>query len=177
MTYSTRSAAESWIAGVPAAPAAATGNSSSEQAPTVFVVDDDVSIRTVLCLLMESEGVQTEPYPDARTFLDAYDPDRPGCVLLDVCMPGMSGIELQQHLASEAFAPPIIFLTGKNDVPTAIQALRTGAVDFIQKPFRAQLLVDCVQEAIARDRENRRMHLERQELESRRAHLTARSAT
>ncbi len=165
---------QSWPALAPTTSSLAPANSPVEKCPTVFVVDDDVNIRDALCLLLQSAGIHAESYGSAQMFLDAYDPARPGCLLLDVGMPGMNGIELQQRLASRKLGPAIIFLTGNGDVPTALQAVRTGAIDYLQKPFSLPVLLDRVREAIVRDARNRREHSECQELESRRARLTAR---
>ncbi len=147
---------------------------SSELEPTVFVVDDDLKTRELLCLLMASAGIHAEAYPSAQAFLDAYDPSRPGCVLLDFSMPGMNGIELQEQLASLEPAPVIIFLTGYGNIPRALQAVRSGAIDFIEKPFATQELIARVQEAIALDGENRVAYRKLQDLKSRQAALTMR---
>jgi two-component system, LuxR family, response regulator FixJ len=147
---------------------------SLAERPTVFVVEDDVDLRDVLNMLLGSAGIAVEAYRGAAEFLESYDPRRPGCVLLDVNLPGMSGLELQQRLASQDLSPPIIFLTGQNDVPTALQAMRTGAVDFLQKPFTAAVLLGRIREAISRDDETRRSHSAGRELEIRRGTLTPR---
>ena len=142
--------------------------------PTVFVVEDDENIRNILQLLVTSAGIRVETYASAEAFLEHYDLNRPGCLLLDICLSGMDGMELQQRLAAEKIAPPIVFLTGFGDVPTALQAMRTGAIDYIQKPFSAPILISRIREAIAFDCEDRQAHSAFQELERRYSLLTAR---
>jgi len=128
--------------------------------PTVFIVDDDQGVREAVSLLMESIGLAAEAYPSAQAYLDAFDPARPGCLVLDVRMRGMSGLELQQRLATEPLYPPIIIVTGHGDVPMAVRALKHGAMDFIQKPFNAQELLDRVNAALKLDREQRQRRRE-----------------
>ena len=129
---------------------------------TVFVVDDDPATRSSLQELLESWELAAEVYPDAETFLESYDGDRAGCLVLDLRLPGMSGLELQEQLASHGFDLPVVMITGHGDVSTAVRALKRGAVDFIEKPFRAQVLLNCIQTAIASDTEAR----SRQELQA-----------
>ncbi len=117
--------------------------------PTVFVVDDDQAVRRFLCGLIASVDLRVEAYASAREFLDAYEPGRPGCLLLDIRMPGMSGLELQKELAERAIGLPVIILTGHGDVQVAVHAMKAGAVDFIEKPFNNELLLDRVQNAVA----------------------------
>jgi FixJ family two-component response regulator len=126
-----------------------------EKATTVFIVDDDDAVRSSLRLLFKSLGLATTAYASAQDFLAAYDPDQPGCLVLDVRMPGMSGLELQQHLSMRGAMLPVIFITGHGDIPMAVEAMQHGAFDFLQKPFRDQDLLDRVQRAIERDTENR----------------------
>ena len=121
--------------------------------PTVFVVDDDVAVRDSLALLVSSVGLEAETFAGARAFLDAYRPERRGCLITDIRMPGMSGLELQEKLASEHLLIPVIVLTGHGDVPAAVRALKGGAIDFVEKPFNPRALLDLVQQAIARDAE------------------------
>ena len=122
--------------------------------PTVFIVDDDEAMRNSLAWLIGSVGLAVETHESAAAFLAAFragGPDeRPGCLVLDVRMPGMSGLELQDALARCGSALPVIMITGHADVPMAVRALRAGAVDFIEKPFNDQMLLDRVHEAIAR---------------------------
>jgi two-component system response regulator FixJ len=120
----------------------------SEQ-PRVFVVDDDAAVRDSLSLLIRSVGLEAEAFETAQGFLDAYAPPRWGCLVLDVRMPGISGLELQQQMAARGISLPIVFLTAHGDIPMAVQALKAGAVDFILKPFRDQDLLDKIHEAIA----------------------------
>lgn len=124
--------------------------------PTVFVVDDDPGMRDGLRMLAESVGLSTEVYASAQEFLDAYDPNRPGCLVLDVRMPGMSGIELQKKLKANGMTIPVILVTGHGDIPMAVEALQNGALDFIEKPYRPQLVLDRIQQALTRDAEARR---------------------
>ena len=122
---------------------------------TVFVVDDDEAARVMLQFLFGSVGLRSEGFASAQEFLDHYDPDRPGCLLLDVRMPGMSGLELQSRLACQGSKLPIILLTGHADVPMAVCAVRAGAFDFLEKPTNDQILLDRIHQAIALDRTQR----------------------
>jgi len=122
---------------------------------TVFVVDDDREVRDALQLLMESVGLVVETRDSAQAYLDRFDPERAGCLVVDVRMPGMSGIDLQARLAAERLHPPIIIITGHGDVPMAVRAVQAGAVDFIEKPFNDQALLDSVHRAIEQDAEQR----------------------
>jgi FixJ family two-component response regulator len=144
-------------------------------APTravVSIVDDDHAIHASLLLLMKSDGLPAVTYASAEAFLADYDPATPGCLLLDVRMPGMSGLELQQHLRSRNVTLPIIIITGHGDVPLAVRCLRLGAFDFIEKPFVAQTLLDTVRNAIRADREARRRAMEDAMFATRVARLT-----
>lgn len=123
--------------------------------PTVFVIDDDQGVREAISLLIESIGLAVEAYPSAQAYLDRFDAGRPGCLVLDVRMRGMSGLDLQQRLAAEPLHPPIIIVTGHGDVPMAVRAVQAGAVDFIEKPFNDQVLLDAVHRALQRDAEMR----------------------
>lgn len=116
--------------------------------PTVFVVDDDEPVRDAISMLLDTVEVTHETYPSAQEFLDAYDPTRSGCLVLDIRMPGMSGLELQHKLAEMNAPIPIVFITGHGDVPMAVEAMKRGAVDFIRKPFRDQELLDRINEAL-----------------------------
>lgn len=124
-------------------------------AATVFVVDDDIDIRNSLRSLIESVGLTVETYVHATEFLERYEPHRPGCLILDMRMPGMSGRELQQQLREREIVLPIIFISAHGDIPLAVEAIRDGAVDFIEKPFRAQALLDRIAEAIQLDARRR----------------------
>ena len=122
---------------------------------TVFVVDDDPAIRKSLRWLVESVGFSVQTFPSAMEFLDGYDPTVPGCLVLDMRMPGLSGLELQEKLCRESQQIPIIVLTGYGDVPMAIRAMKNGAVDFLEKPVSDHVLLVHIQSALARDKENR----------------------
>jgi two-component system, LuxR family, response regulator FixJ len=142
--------------------------------PCVFVVDDDDAVRSSLRLLLKSVGQPAEAFGSAQAFLDAFDPDRPGCLVLDIRMPGMSGLELQQKLNAMHAITPIVFITGHGDVPMAVEAMQNGAVDFIQKPFRDQDLLDRINQALEKDKANRTGLLARDEIRRRMATLTPR---
>ncbi|WP_303907953.1 response regulator transcription factor [Thiohalomonas denitrificans] len=128
---------------------------NSEQ-PTVFIVDDDEAVRDSLSWLMSSVGLAAKSFSSARVFLDTYAPSRPGCVVLDIRMPGMSGLDLQEQIRKRGIELPLIFISGHADVPMAVRALKSGAFDFIEKPFNDQVLLECVQRAIEEDEEHRR---------------------
>lgn len=115
----------------------------------VHIVDDDQAVRESLSLLFRSVSLTARTYPDASSFLDALDPGQPGCLVCDVRMPGMSGLQLQERLAELDRDLPIIFISGHGDVPMAVSAMREGAVDFLQKPFNEDVLLQRVQEALA----------------------------
>jgi FixJ family two-component response regulator len=121
----------------------------SDPRPTIFVVDDDEPVRDSIGMLLETEDLLYETYPDAQSFLDAYQPSRRGCLVLDIRMPGMSGLELQSRLIEMNAPLPIVFITGHGDVPMAVEAMKRGAVDFIRKPFRDRELLDRINEALA----------------------------
>jgi two-component system response regulator FixJ len=145
-----------------------------EKPATVFVVDDDEAVRTSLRLLLKSVGLPVETFASAQEFLDQFDPDRAGCLVLDIRMPGMSGLELQQHLNDRHSIMPVVFITGHGDVPMAVEAMQAGAVDFIQKPFRDQDLIDRINRALEKDREMRGELRERDEIRRRMSQLTPR---
>jgi FixJ family two-component response regulator len=145
-----------------------------EKPATVFVVDDDDAVRTSLRLLLKSVGLPVETFGSAQEFLDGFDADRAGCLVLDIRMPGMSGLELQQKLNEMHAIIPIVFITGHGDVPMAVEAMQHGAVDFIQKPFRDQDLIDRINQALERDKENRAGLKERDAIRRRMQQLTPR---
>jgi len=122
---------------------------------TIFVVDDDKAVRDSLSWLISSVGLHVETFGSAQDFLDVYDPTRPGCLLVDVRMPGMSGLELQKRLAENPHCLPVIIVTGHGDVQMAVRAMKDGAFDFIEKPYNDQILLDLVQKAV-RECERRR---------------------
>jgi FixJ family two-component response regulator len=141
---------------------------------TVFVVDDDEGIREGLALLLETVGQPCEVYSSATEFLDAYDASRGGCLVLDIRMPRMSGLDLQQKLNEQGSLLPIIFITGHGDIRMAVEAMRRGALDFIRKPFREQDLLERINEALAFGAGKRKDMTERQKLLDKVANLTER---
>jgi two-component system response regulator FixJ len=145
-----------------------------ERSPVVFIVDDDEAVRSSLRLLLKSVGLVPTALGSAREFLDKYDPAQPGCLVLDVRMPGMSGIELQETLNQQGAVIPVIFITGHGDVPMAVEAMQAGAFDFLQKPFRDQDLIDRIQRALEKDRASRAVLDERSLIQERLESLTPR---
>src|SRR5579871_2592001 len=119
---------------------------------TVFVIDDDEAVRNALRLLLKSVGLPVRTFVSAQEFLPSYDVRQPGCLVLDIRMPGMSGLELQEQLTLRGATIPVIFITGHGDIPMAVEAMQHGAFDFLQKPFRDQDLLDRLQRALERDR-------------------------
>jgi len=142
--------------------------------PIVFIVDDDEAVRNSLRLLVKSVGLTAAALDSAQEFLASYDPLQPGCLVLDVRMPGMSGLELQQQLNLRGAVIPVIFITGHGDVPMAVEAMQQGAFDFLQKPFRDQDLIDRIQRALEKDRVNRAELGKRSDLRARHEALTPR---
>ena len=128
----------------------------SEKRATVFVVDDDASMRRSLDTLLRSVGLDVHLFSSAQEFMQAERPDAPGCLVLDVRLPGMSGLAFQQELAKARIALPVIFITGHGDVPMTVRAMKAGAAEFLTKPFDDQVLLDAVDAAIERDRARRR---------------------
>ncbi|NGX17582.1 response regulator FixJ [Wenzhouxiangella sp. XN24] len=141
---------------------------------TVFIVDDDEAVRDSLGLLLRSAGYRARCYGSAKDFLKAFDPRDYGCLVLDIRMPGMTGLELQKHLTEIGCTIPIVFITGHGDIPMAVEAVRLGAVDFLQKPFRDQELVDRINDAMKQAAQQREGQLERLEILDRVDSLTAR---
>lgn len=141
---------------------------------TVFIVDDDEAVRDSLAFLMQSVGLRTESYDSADSFLQAGVSQRAGCLLLDIRMPGMSGLELQGVLEERGIKLPVIFISGHADVPMAVRALKAGAFDFVEKPFNDQLLLDGVQRAIEADRQQRQSEAQLGEWRALMATLTPR---
>jgi len=136
-----RSAGRSWM--LPA--------DMKEPPTTVFIVDDDEAVRDSLRLLLKSIGLPVRTFASAQEFLPSYEVSQPGCLVLDIRMPGMSGLELQQQLNLRGATIPVVFITGHGDIPMAVEAMQHGAFDFLQKPFRDQDLIDRVQRALERD--------------------------
>ncbi len=151
-----------------------TNVNSTAPVNTVFVVDDDDGVRTSLGILLDSAGYRVVPFPSAPEFLAQYDPARPGCVLLDMRMPGMTGMEMLQELARRGAFLPVIFITGHGDVPMAVEAMKAGAFDFLQKPFSPRDLLDRIQRALAADTEARQVLSRTEDLRQRLATLTPR---
>jgi two-component system response regulator FixJ len=142
--------------------------------PLVYVVDDDAAVLDAIRMLLRSVGLRAETYTSATDFLAAFDSDQPGCLVLDIRMPVMSGIELQDRLREIGAMIPVVFVTAHGDIPMAVQAVKAGALDFIPKPFRDQDLLDRVQQAIELDLQHRAELSDRAELLRRFGTLTAR---
>jgi FixJ family two-component response regulator len=143
-------------------------------APTVFVIDDDVEVRMSIQGLLKAAGVHSESFGTAEEFLRNEAPDGPSCLVLDVSLPGVGGLELQRKLADAGVFIPIIFITGHGDIPMTVKAMKTGAVEFLTKPFIDQDLLDAIQQAFERDRATRHRFGEIAELRKRYESLTAR---
>jgi FixJ family two-component response regulator len=140
----------------------------------VFVVDDDAPMRESLKNLIRSVGLRVEVFASAQEFLRSPRPEVPSCLVLDVRLPGLSGLDLQQQMAEGDLAIPIIFITGHGDIPMTVQAMKAGAVEFLTKPFRDQELLDAIQQALARDRQAREQRAQSEELRRRYRALTPR---
>jgi FixJ family two-component response regulator len=145
-----------------------------EPEPVVFVVDDDPSLRHALTNLLRSVGLRVEAFGSAREFLTGQRPDAPGCLVLDVRLPGLSGLDLQRELAAAQIDLPIIFITGYGDIPMTVRAMKPGAVEFLSKPFRDQELLDAIAQALEHARAAREQRAELAELHRRFAALTPR---
>lgn len=141
---------------------------------TIFVVDDDEAVRDSLGALLESAGFEVESFGSGADFLDRLDPKRGGCIVLDVRMPGLSGLEIQEKLTEKRIALPVIIITGHGDVPIAVQAIKAGAMDFIEKPFGDDIILESVGRALERGRRNKRDASSAVEIEARMARLTPR---
>ena len=142
--------------------------------PIVFVVDDDASIREALSSLIESTGMRVQTFASAQDFLQHKRPETPACLVLDVRLPGLSGLELQQKLTPARMRIPIIFITGHGDIPMSVRAMKSGAVEFLPKPFGDEQLLEAIQQAIERDRGALKASAEVAHLESRYTSLTPR---
>ncbi len=153
----------------PAKPAAA-------EAPLVLIVDDDEAIREALTDLLRSVGIEAKSFGSTRELLDAAPSDRPGCLILDVRLPGLSGLDLQAQLARSGNTRPIIFMTGHGDIPMSVRAMKAGALDFLTKPFRDQDMLDAVAAAIDQDRAQRRDAAAAKQVAALAATLTPREA-
>jgi FixJ family two-component response regulator len=146
----------------------------TEDTAVVFIVDDDASVRRSIQDLLSSVALRSEAFATPQAFLDSKRADCPSCLVLDVRLPGMSGLDCQRGLAEAGVTIPIIFITGHGDVPMTVQAMKSGAVEFLTKPFRPQELLDAVQHALDRDRKLREKRREMAELRNRYEMLTAR---
>ncbi len=146
----------------------------SDTSPIVFVVDDDDAVRDSLMDLVDSVGLNARAFVSAKEFLDDFDASIPGCLVLDIRMPGMSGLDLQDRLVELGSKLPIVFITGHGDIPMAVRAVQRGAIDFIQKPFRDQELLDKVNQALKISSQKLKVHEAQQEIEERIAALTGR---
>jgi RNA polymerase sigma factor (sigma-70 family) len=144
------------------------------RAPVVFVVDDDPSVRSSLKFLISTVGLQVESFDSADTFLHRKPPDAPSCLVLDVRLPGLSGLDLQRELAARNMRIPIVFVTGHGDIPMSVRAMKAGAVEFLTKPFHDQDLLDAIRIALERDRARRQQEKEVTALQQRFASLTPR---
>src|SRR5215510_1866362 len=146
----------------------------TEEAPVVFIVDDDASVRRSIQDLLSSVSLRSEAFATPQEFLDSERANCPGCLVLDVRLPGMSGLDFQRALAEAGITLPIVFITGHGDVPMSVQAMKSGAVEFLMKPFRTQELLDAIQQALGRDRKLREGRREAAELRHRYETLTSR---
>jgi len=146
----------------------------NDQQGTVFLIDDDPGVRDALTLLLSLKGMSTQPFATADTFIQAYQPERPGCVLTDLRMPGMTGLELQAALAERHIDVPLVVLTAHGDVATARAALKNGAFDFLEKPVDDDLLVEVLRNALRVDRERRAASSSRPAADRRLERLTGR---
>ncbi|MFO0826691.1 MAG: response regulator transcription factor [Phycisphaerales bacterium] len=142
--------------------------------PTVFIVDDDHAVLKSLARLLWSARLNVATFASPREFLDAHDPGKPGCLLLDISMPGVNGLELQQALARMGSATPIVFITGHGDIPTSVNAMKRGAIDFLTKPVDDQALIEAVQRGLEKDRATRETNGKVRDVRSRMATLTPR---
>jgi FixJ family two-component response regulator len=148
--------------------------SMSEDQPTIFVIDDDVSVRDAIKGVVKSVGLRVETFESAQEFLQKSPPDGPNCLVLDVRLPGLSGLDVQRELTRLNIRIPIVFITGYGDIPMTVQAMKAGAVEFLTKPFRDQDLLDAIQQALERDRTIRQQRSEVAALRQRFETLTER---
>ncbi len=146
----------------------------SDSTPTVFVVDDDEPVRDAIGMLLDTVDIPHRTFATAQEFLDSYDKSGSGCLVLDIRMPGMSGLELQERLIEEQAPIPIVFITGHGDIPMAVDAMKRGAIDFIRKPFRDQELLDRIHEALNVDANKRSAYTDLEEVRGKIASLTPR---
>ena len=142
--------------------------------PMVYIVDDEFAVRDSLTILIESTGQPVMSFESAESFLDHYDSEQPSCLLLDVRMPSMSGLDLQEELIKRSIDIPIIFISGHADVPDSAKAFRAGAVDFLEKPFNEEILLSRIEEALSKDAQVREQLREKNKILERLSHLTTR---
>ncbi len=142
--------------------------------PTVFVVEDDAAVRDAVCFLLRSVDLEVESFDSAEAFLGAYQADRPGCLVADLRMAGMSGLELRETLAGKGFDIPVLIITGHGDVPMAVRAMKAGVVNFIEKPFEDEVLLESVRRALEAARRGSRQQGTRAESQRRLARLSPR---
>jgi FixJ family two-component response regulator len=147
---------------------------TSSAAPTVFVIDDDPMVRAAIQGMLKAVGLRSEAFATPQEFMRSQRPDGPSCLILDVRLPGANGLEFQRELADSGIRIPIIFITGHGDIPMSVRAMKSGAVEFLTKPFRDEDLMDAMRQALDRDRLNRQQQSEVAELQKRYVSLTAR---
>jgi FixJ family two-component response regulator len=147
---------------------------TSDPTQVIFVIDDDASMRNAISRLFNAVGLTVRMFASAHEFLDSKLPDIPGCIVLDVRLPGLSGLDLQREMVARGIHIPIVFITGHGDIPMSVQAMKAGAVEFLTKPFRDQDLLDAVSAGIHRDRKARKQRAELAELRDNLAYLTQR---
>jgi FixJ family two-component response regulator len=149
-------------------------NMALPDTPKVFIIDDDAGVRAAIQGLLKSEGLQSEGFESAEEFLKTKRPDGPSCLILDVSLPGMNGIEFQQQLKDAGFQVPIIFITGHGDIPMSVKAMKSGALEFLTKPFRDDTLLEAIRQALAKDSAHRQEQAESSALQQRDRTLTRR---
>ncbi|KPC31492.1 LuxR response regulator receiver [Pseudomonas syringae pv. cilantro] len=142
-------------------------NATPLEEPIVYVIDDDLSVRSSLEDLLASVGLRSLLFGSTQAFLETSRPDAPGCLILDIRMPGMSGLDFQEHMARSGIFLPVIFITGHGDIPMSVRAMKAGAVEFLTKPFREQDLLDAIQQGLAQDRSRRQSAAVEAELQRR----------
>jgi FixJ family two-component response regulator len=147
---------------------------TTEAAPTVFVIDDDALVRSAIQGMLKSVGLKSQTFATPQDFLRSQRPDSPSCLVLDVRLPGVNGLDFQRQLADAGLRIPIIFITGHGDIPMSVKAMKSGAIEFLTKPFRDQDLLDAIHQALDRDRVMRQQNTELEELRKRYESLTVR---
>ena len=145
-----------------------------ESDPTIFVVEDDPPVLKSMFRLLESAGFRSKGYRSAEEFLEDYDPEQPGCLVLDVFLDGMTGLDLQNRMKQREMCLPVVFVSAYGQVPMVVDAMKAGAVGFLEKPFREQELIELIRFGLLHDEQNRRARRRRQTIEQRQEQLTAR---